>query len=94
MFEASNSSPIVRIEPCCVTSVRRVAAMLDLQADSFREGDALPNGWHFFILGADTRRSELTLLRLRMKNVAPLFCGCPITLTADCLEHQWCLKTH
>jgi 3-methylfumaryl-CoA hydratase len=59
MFEASHTSPIVRIEPCCITSVRRVAAMLDLPADGYREGQARPNGWHFFILGADTRRSEL-----------------------------------
>lgn len=33
--------------------------MLDLDPDRFDEGDLLPRGWHFILLAADTRRSEL-----------------------------------
>jgi 3-methylfumaryl-CoA hydratase len=50
---------VVRIETCSLASVRRVAAMLDLDPDGWREGDALPRGWQFILLGADTRRSAL-----------------------------------
>ena len=57
MFETAK--PTVRMEVCSVTDARRVAAMLDRPADDLREGDALPRGWHFFMLGADTRRSAL-----------------------------------
>ena len=57
MFEAGK--PTVRMEVCSITDVRRVAAMLDKPADDLHEGDALPRGWHFFMLGADTRRSVL-----------------------------------
>ncbi len=39
--------------------VRRVAAMLDLDSDTFSEGDVLPRGWHFFMLAGETRRSAL-----------------------------------
>jgi 3-methylfumaryl-CoA hydratase len=39
--------------------VRRVAAMLDLDADSLTEGAILPKGWHFFMLAGETRKSEL-----------------------------------
>jgi 3-methylfumaryl-CoA hydratase len=39
--------------------VRRVAAMLDLDPDTFAEGDALPLSWHFFMLAGDTQRSVL-----------------------------------
>lgn len=42
-----------------MATVRRVAAMLDLDPDDFREGAPLPRGWHFILLGADTRRSAL-----------------------------------
>jgi 3-methylfumaryl-CoA hydratase len=38
---------------------RRIAAMLDLDPDDFHEGSALPRGWHFVLMGADTRRSLL-----------------------------------
>ena len=50
---------ITRSETCDLASVRRVAAMLDLDAAGFEEGDPLPRGWHFMLLGADTRRSDL-----------------------------------
>lgn len=33
--------------------------MLDLDPEEIREGDPLPRGWHFILLGADTRRSAL-----------------------------------
>jgi 3-methylfumaryl-CoA hydratase len=47
------------IEICSLTSVRRVAAMLDIETISFSEGDILPKGWHFFMLAGETRKSEL-----------------------------------
>jgi 3-methylfumaryl-CoA hydratase len=46
-------------EICSLTSVRRVAAMLDVETTFFSEGDILPNGWHFFMLAGETRKSEL-----------------------------------
>jgi 3-methylfumaryl-CoA hydratase len=48
-----------RHETCSVSAVRRIAAMLDLDPDRVTEGEALPRGWHFVLLGADTRRSAL-----------------------------------
>jgi 3-methylfumaryl-CoA hydratase len=50
---------IHRHETCSASMVRRVAAMLDLDAAPFAEGQALPRGWQFILMGADTRRSEL-----------------------------------
>jgi 3-methylfumaryl-CoA hydratase len=50
---------VSRSETCSVSAVRRVAAMLDLPPDDLRPGDPLPKGWHFLLMGADTRRSEL-----------------------------------
>lgn len=50
---------ITREECCSVAAVRRVAAMLDLEPDGFRAGEPLPRGWHFILLGADTKRSNL-----------------------------------
>ncbi len=52
-------SSVVRSETCSLATVRRVAAMLDLDPDAWQEGDPLPCGWHFVLLGADTRRSAL-----------------------------------
>jgi 3-methylfumaryl-CoA hydratase len=51
--------PTVRTEVCSLAGARRVAAMLDLPSDDLIEGERLPRGWHFFMLGADTRRSAL-----------------------------------
>ncbi|MES2784507.1 MAG: hypothetical protein V4684_03525 [Pseudomonadota bacterium] len=48
-----------RQETCSVSAVRRVAAMLDLDPERVTRGGALPRGWHFILLGADTRRSAL-----------------------------------
>ena len=50
---------VTRQETCSVAAVRKVAAMLDLDPEGFAEGDPLPRGWHFILLGADTRRSAL-----------------------------------
>jgi 3-methylfumaryl-CoA hydratase len=59
-FPMSDSeNPTVRMEVCSVAAVRRVAAMLDLPADPVIDAGSLPRGWHFFMLGADTQRSEL-----------------------------------
>ena len=51
--------PVQRTDGCALASVRRVAAMLDLDPDGFADGDPLPRGWHFFLLGGETRRSAL-----------------------------------
>jgi 3-methylfumaryl-CoA hydratase len=48
-----------RSEICSVSAVRRVAAMLDLNPDEVVEGAALPRGWQFILMAADTRRSLL-----------------------------------
>ena len=50
---------VVRQETCSLATVRRVAAMLDQDPDKWSEGDLLPRGWQFILLGADTKRSEL-----------------------------------
>jgi 3-methylfumaryl-CoA hydratase len=50
---------IDRTEACTVAAVRRVAAMLDLDPVHLRAGDPLPRGWHFIVLGGETRRSSL-----------------------------------
>jgi 3-methylfumaryl-CoA hydratase len=51
--------PVVRQETCSLATVRRIAAMLDLDSDKWSEGELLPRGWQFILLGADTKRSEL-----------------------------------
>jgi 3-methylfumaryl-CoA hydratase len=50
---------VYREEVCSLAAARRVAAMLDLDPDSFKCGMPLPRGWHFTMMGADTRRREL-----------------------------------
>jgi 3-methylfumaryl-CoA hydratase len=54
-----NSEQIKSTEICSLTMVRRVAAMLDLDTNTFSNGDILPKGWHFFMLAGETRKSEL-----------------------------------
>jgi 3-methylfumaryl-CoA hydratase len=54
-----DTSPVVREEACGLATVRRVAAMLDLDPDEVTRGRPLPRGWHFMLLAADTRRSAL-----------------------------------
>jgi 3-methylfumaryl-CoA hydratase len=58
MREQINSAPS-RLETCSISNARRVAAMLDLPSEGLVEGTALPRGWHFTLLGADTMRSQL-----------------------------------
>jgi 3-methylfumaryl-CoA hydratase len=48
-----------RAENCALSTVRRVAAMLDLNQNMFLEGQPLPRGWQFILLGADTPRLNL-----------------------------------
>lgn len=50
---------IQREEACTLAGARRVAAMLDLDPDTLTGVQALPRGWHFLLLAADTRRSAL-----------------------------------
>jgi 3-methylfumaryl-CoA hydratase len=51
--------PVVRQETCGLATVRRIAAMLDQDPDKWSDGDLLPRGWQFVLLGADTKRSGL-----------------------------------
>lgn len=48
-----------RVDICTLVLARRVAAMLDFDPDMVTNGQPLPRGWHFVLLGGDTRRSEL-----------------------------------
>ncbi len=50
---------IRRVEVCSESAARRVAAMLNLDPGEFAEGTVLPRGWHFILMGADTRRSDI-----------------------------------
>lgn len=52
-------APSFRQECCSIATARRVAAMLDLDTDFLGQGDALPRGWHFVLMAADTPRSQL-----------------------------------
>lgn len=52
-------APVFRTEVCALSAARRVAAMLDLDPDRLGMGQALPRGWQFVLLGADTPRSRL-----------------------------------
>jgi 3-methylfumaryl-CoA hydratase len=55
----SEAPMVERRETCSLATVRRVAAMLDIDPDTVAVGNALPRGWQFVLLGADTRRSAL-----------------------------------
>jgi 3-methylfumaryl-CoA hydratase len=59
MEEPFTAPPQKVTEFCSPAMVRRVAAMLDLEADSLEEGQILPRGWHFFLLAGETRKSAL-----------------------------------
>jgi 3-methylfumaryl-CoA hydratase len=56
---AAEPVSIRRQETCALAQVRRVAAMLDIDPDTFTPGQALPRGWQFLLMAADTRRSAL-----------------------------------
>jgi 3-methylfumaryl-CoA hydratase len=53
------AAAVWREEACPIATVRRVAAMLDLEPDDVAAAQVLPRGWHFVLLAADTRRSSL-----------------------------------
>jgi 3-methylfumaryl-CoA hydratase len=59
MQEPNIEQPQKSNEICSLTMVRRVAAMLDLDPQTFSNGDILPRSWHFFMLAGETRKSEL-----------------------------------
>lgn len=59
MSEAWQYEKVTRLENCSLATVRRVSAMLDLDPDKITEGQPLPRGWQFVLLGADTKRTEL-----------------------------------
>ncbi len=44
---------------CALPLVRRLSATLDIDASRWREGDALPRGWHLALFSVNTRQSEL-----------------------------------
>ena len=56
---ATGAAHVQRQEVCTAATVRRVAAMLDLEPDELAAAASLPRGWHFVLLAADTRRSAL-----------------------------------
>jgi 3-methylfumaryl-CoA hydratase len=49
----------VRVEHVSLAVVRRVAAMLGLDATELGEGADLPQGWHFILMAADTPRKDI-----------------------------------
>ncbi len=57
--EAASNLVSIFEESLAVSSVRRVAAMLDLDPSSFNRGQALPRGWHFLLMASTTRKSEI-----------------------------------
>jgi 3-methylfumaryl-CoA hydratase len=59
MFKHCEGESVTRMESCSLAAVRRVGAMLDLDPGELVEGNPLPRGWQFILLGADTRRSDL-----------------------------------
>jgi 3-methylfumaryl-CoA hydratase len=59
MQEPTNTQSRIITAPCSPLFVRRVAAMLDLEAAAYTEGNILPRGWHFFMLAGETRKSSL-----------------------------------
>ncbi len=58
-LEATLPEPVSREELCTRATLRRVAAMLDLDPAPLEAAGELPRGWHFVLMGADTPRSAL-----------------------------------
>ena len=44
---------------CALAIVRRLGATFDIDPGRWREGDALPRGWHLAFFTTDTRQSQL-----------------------------------
>lgn len=59
MHEADINQRVQVKDVCSLATVRRLAAMLDLNPEAISVGDVLPRGWHFFLLAGETRRSAL-----------------------------------
>ena len=60
MSEDLGASPFETVEDrCALPLVRRLAAMLDRDPASLREGDPLPRGWHVTLFNPPTRQSTL-----------------------------------
>lgn len=55
----SGHERVQRSETCTLATVRRVAAMLNLDQASYADGDPLPRGWQFILLAAETPRADL-----------------------------------
>ena len=51
--------PQVAHDICALPLVRRLAAMLDRDAMTLREGNPLPHGWHVALFNPPTRQSQL-----------------------------------
>lgn len=50
---------VISEEVCSLSTVRKVASMLDLVPSDFQKGDLLPRGWHFFLLAGNVQRSDI-----------------------------------
>lgn len=59
MRTEQESAVMTLVDTCALAPVRRIAAMLDRNPDELISGQPLAWGWHFFLLGGETRRSEL-----------------------------------
>ena len=53
------AAPVEREEVCTRSSLRRVAALLDIDPETLNSQTVLPRGWHFVLMAGDTRRSAL-----------------------------------
>ncbi len=62
---------------CALPLVRRVAALLDRDPDTLRDGDALPRGWHVALFAVPTRQSDLRVDGLAGLGVALPDLGLP-----------------
>jgi 3-methylfumaryl-CoA hydratase len=54
-----NKAVVYRQETCNLSTVQRVAALLDLDVEVMKEGDPLPRGWQFILMAAATPKSQL-----------------------------------
>jgi 3-methylfumaryl-CoA hydratase len=54
-----NNAVVYRQETCNLSTVQRVAALLDLDVEAMKEGDPLPRGWQFMLMAAATPKSQL-----------------------------------
>jgi len=57
--DSGNSAEHRAIEILALSSVHRIACMLDLDPSLMVNGDTLPGGWHFIAMPASTRRRNL-----------------------------------